>query len=130
MLGKLLSFPFGDSGNFAGANCCQFSGVFQVEEIEELKVALIQGQWAILPMHEQMPTLQARFSAGTEAKNGIPPWLLWSCCDVDIFADILPIFFGYGLEMSEKKTRVFRNMREEKCLFALSRTFGTENSGV
>ena len=42
-----------------------------MEEIEELKVALIQGQWAILPVHEQMPTLQARFSAGTEAKNGI-----------------------------------------------------------
>ena len=31
MLGKLYNnFPFGDSGNFAGANCCQFSGVFQL----------------------------------------------------------------------------------------------------
>lgn len=41
---------------------------------------------------------------GSEERN--PPWLLWSCCDVEIFADILPILFGYGLEMSEKKTGV------------------------
>ena len=25
---KTISFPFGDSGNFSGANCCQFSGFF------------------------------------------------------------------------------------------------------
>ena len=50
---------------------------------------------------------------GSEEPN--PPWLLWSCCDVDIFADILPILFGYGLEMSEKKHGCFEICGKRSC---------------
>lgn len=120
MLGKLFPFLLGIQVTFRGRTVVNFLGFFCYFLGPKSRGRNWRTQsWVDPRSVGNLANARANANAtgtlqrghGSEERN--PPWLLWSCCDVEFFADILPILFGYGLEMSEKK-RVFRNMREEK----------------